>query len=42
MRPSGWIFIIFSWAAIISLAIFCFTRILKKGLGGKARKKRDI
>ncbi|MFH0839965.1 MAG: hypothetical protein V1883_02985 [Candidatus Omnitrophota bacterium] len=39
MRPSGWIFIIFSWAAIISLAIFCFTMVFKKGLGGKKARK---
>lgn len=34
MKLSGWIFMIFSWAMILSLAIFCFNRIFKKGLNG--------
>ena len=34
MKLSGWIFMIVSWAFILSLATFCFSRIFKKGLGG--------
>ena len=43
MKLSGWIFMILSWTFILSLAIFCFSRIFKKGLGGddeeRARSK---
>jgi hypothetical protein len=35
LKLSGWIFMILSWGMILSLAIFCFTRIFKKGLGGE-------
>ncbi len=38
MKLSGWIFIIISWTFIISLVTFCFSRIFKKGLGGKDPK----
>jgi len=34
MKLSGWIFMVLSWTFILSLAIFCFSRIFKKGLGG--------
>ncbi|MDD5174164.1 MAG: hypothetical protein PHV48_04995 [Candidatus Omnitrophica bacterium] len=39
MKLSGWIFMIISWAFILSLAAFCFSRIFKKGLGGDGGKK---
>ena len=49
MKLSGWIFMIISWTFILGLATFCFTRIFKKGLGGKnteepkrANKKRRV
>jgi choline-glycine betaine transporter len=38
MRLSGWIFMIISWTFILSLAMFCFSRIFKKGLGGEDEK----
>jgi len=34
MRLNGWIFMMLSWTFILSLAVFCFSRIFKKGLGG--------
>jgi len=40
MRLSGWIFMIFSWAMILSMAAFCFNRIFKKGLGGEEKNIR--
>ncbi len=30
MRLSGWIFMITAWTIILSMAFFCFSRILKK------------
>jgi uncharacterized membrane protein len=30
MKLFGWIFIALSWAAIFGLALFCFSRILRK------------
>ena len=39
MKLSGWIFMIISWGMILGLAIFCFTRIFKKGLGGEDSEK---
>jgi len=39
MKLSGWIFMIVSWAFILSLAIFCFSRIFKKGLGGDDKER---
>jgi hypothetical protein len=39
MKSSGWIFMILSWAFILSLATFCFARIFKKGLGGEGSDK---
>ncbi len=30
MRLYGWIFLIVSWAGIISLAIFCFWKVFSK------------
>jgi len=39
MKLSGWIFMIVSWAFILSLATFCFRRIFKKGLGGENTEK---
>lgn len=44
MKLSGWIFMIASWMMIISLAAFCFGKVLKKGLNGKdvtKKKKRE-
>ncbi len=38
MRASGWIFMILTWAFIISMAVFCFSKIFKKGLGGEGPK----
>ena len=38
MKLSGWIFMIISWGFIVSLAIFCFSRIFQKGLGGEDSK----
>jgi len=35
MKLSGWIFMIISWSFITGMAIFCFSRIFKKGLGGE-------
>jgi hypothetical protein len=42
MKLSGWIFMIISWAFILSLAAFCFSRIFKKGLGGDGGKRLQI
>jgi hypothetical protein len=39
MKLSGWIFMILSWGMILSLVIFCFTRIFRKGLGGEDSEK---
>lgn len=30
MQPEGWILLIVFWGLIISLAVFCFRRILTK------------
>jgi len=38
VKLSGWIFMILSWGFIISMAIFCFSRIFRKGLGGEDSK----
>jgi len=38
MKLSGWIFMIISWTVIIGMAIFCFTKILKKNTGEKEEK----
>jgi choline-glycine betaine transporter len=38
VKLGGWIFMIISWGFIISMAIFCFSRIFKKGLGGEDSK----
>jgi len=39
MKLSGWIFMIISWTFILSLATFCFSRVLKKGLGDENSEK---
>lgn len=39
MKLSGWIFMIISWTFILSLAIFCFSQIFKRGLGGDGVEK---
>lgn len=43
MKLGGWVFMIFSWVMILGLALFCFTRIFKKGLdeegSGKVLKR---
>ena len=28
MNAAGWIFLILSWGAILTLAVFCFRRVL--------------
>lgn len=33
MRISGWIFMLFAWTCILSLAIFSFGKVLKRHLG---------
>jgi hypothetical protein len=38
MRISGWIFMIISWGAIISLLIFCYSRIFRQGIDGRESK----
>jgi hypothetical protein len=30
MKWSGWIFLILSWSLILTLMVFCFSRILRK------------
>ena len=30
MSTGGWVFMIGAWAAIISLAIFCFSKVLRR------------
>ncbi len=39
MELSGWIFVIISWGCILSLTVFCFSRVFKKGLDGKNSEK---
>jgi len=39
MRLSGMIFMLFSWGFIIGLALLCFNRIFRSGLGGKDSEK---
>lgn len=41
MKLSGWIFMIFSWTAILSLAAFCFSQIFKRGLEGEDLRKKE-
>jgi choline-glycine betaine transporter len=38
VKLGGWIFMILSWSFIIGMAIFCFSRIFKNGLGGEDSK----
>lgn len=38
MKLSGWIFMILSWVVILSMLVFCYSRIFKKGLGGEDSK----
>jgi len=38
MKLSGWIFMIISWTFILGLLVFCYSRILRKGLGGEDSK----
>jgi len=40
MKLSGWIFMIVSWSSILGMAVFCFTRIFKKGLDTKEITQR--
>lgn len=35
MNLSGFIFLVFSWGLIFVLGVFCFSRVMGKGLGGK-------
>jgi len=30
MNPSGWLFLILSWAFILGLVVFCFVKIFTK------------
>lgn len=30
MKAGGWIMITFAWTLVLSLAVYCFARILKK------------
>jgi len=30
MTKLGWMFMLFSWTAIMALAVFCFTKVFKK------------
>jgi len=30
MSTAGWVFLVLSWGLILTLAIFCFTKILSK------------
>ncbi len=39
MQTSGWVFMVISWGIILSLAVFCFRRVFKKGLGGEDTRK---
>jgi len=42
MSGAGWIFMVLSWAFILGLGLFCFSRIFSRGLGGEdagAKKK---
>ncbi|MDD2679572.1 MAG: hypothetical protein PHO03_02055 [Candidatus Omnitrophica bacterium] len=38
MKLSGWIFMIISWGFIISLLIFCYSRIFRQGIDGEESK----
>lgn len=38
MKLGGWIFMILSWGIIISMAVFCFSRILKEAHGKRDSK----
>jgi len=29
MRPDGWFFLIVCWGALLSLATFCYSKVLK-------------
>jgi|GEM_PF-2819312 hypothetical protein len=33
LRLSGWIFMIISWTFILSMLVFCYSRIFKKDIG---------
>jgi len=35
----GWVLMLTTWTFIISLAVFCFSRIFRKGIGGEDRDK---
>lgn len=35
---SGWVFMIVSWTCILSMLVFCYSRILKKGHAGENSK----
>ncbi len=38
LKLIGWIFMIMSWTFILTMLIFCFSRIFRKGLGGENSK----
>ncbi|MFA5224122.1 MAG: hypothetical protein WC431_03025 [Candidatus Omnitrophota bacterium] len=33
MRLSGWLFMVISWTFILSLLVFCYSRIFKENMG---------
>ena len=37
MTTRGWIFISIAWATIISVAVFCYWKILQKAFGRRQR-----
>jgi len=39
LRIGGWIFMILSWTMILSMLIFCYGRIFKKGIDGEDSEK---
>jgi hypothetical protein len=30
MNTAGWVFMIFSWAALLAMSIFCFIKVFSK------------
>lgn len=42
MKPSGWIFMGLYWSFIIGLAVFCFTKVLKKGGGAGIQADLEV
>ena len=40
MRLSGWIFMITAWSIILSMAFFCFRKIIMKDMEKKEKESR--